>query len=93
MSLILAINTASKESALALVEKNLSSGDSGGVLAEQSWASNANESQKLLPGVLEMFKETGRGWEDLDEVFVVEGPGAYTSLRVRVVIANAIAWQ
>ncbi len=84
--LILAINTASKESALALIEDSR-------VLAEHSWASNANESQNLLPGILEMFEKTGKKWGDLEEVFVVNGPGAYTSLRVGVVIANAIAWQ
>lgn len=84
--LILAINTASKESALALIEK-------GEILVERAWASNANESQKILPAILEMFKATGRTWSDLDEVFVVNGPGAYTSLRVGVVIANTIAWQ
>ncbi|MBT5016947.1 tRNA (adenosine(37)-N6)-threonylcarbamoyltransferase complex dimerization subunit type 1 TsaB [Candidatus Peregrinibacteria bacterium] len=86
MSLILAINTASKKSALALIKDST-------VLAEHSWESNANESQNLLPGVLKMFEKMQKKWEDLDEVFVVKGPGAYTSLRVGIVIANAIAWQ
>ena len=84
--LILAINTASKESALALVQDDQ-------VLTERAWASNANESQKVLPGILEMFAENDLTWDDLDEVFVVNGPGAYTSLRVGIVIANSIAWQ
>lgn len=84
--LILAINTASKESALALIQD-------GCVLVERAWLSNANESQKVLPTILEMFKESKCVWTDLDEVFVVNGPGAYTSLRVGVVIANTIAWQ
>jgi hypothetical protein len=84
--LTLAINTASKQSALALIKDS-------SVLIERSWESNANESQKVLPGILEMLTEKNLTWKDLDEVFVANGPGAYTSLRVGIVIANSIAWQ
>jgi tRNA threonylcarbamoyl adenosine modification protein YeaZ len=84
--LILAINTASKESALALIED-------GTVLGESSWMSNADESVKVLPGLQKLLADAGKEWEDVGEVFVVKGPGAYTSLRVGITIANSLAWS
>lgn len=86
MSLILAINTASKESAIALVEREA-------ILGEASWLSEANESEKLLPGIQELMIRSGKAWIDLNEVWVVCGPGSYTSLRIGIAVANSIAWS
>lgn len=83
--LTLAINTASQESALALIQDDR-------VLGEVAWLSNANESTKVLPGLEELLNQAGKTWEDLTHIFVVKGPGAYTSLRVGITIANGIAW-
>ena len=85
MSLIIALNTASKESALALLQDDR-------VLGEVTWLSNANESTKVLPGLEELLKNAGKTWEDLTHIFVIKGPGAYTSLRVGITIANGMAW-
>lgn len=90
MSLILAINTASKETAVALVEGKPPDAT---LLTEQSWVSEANESQKVLPAIQEMLQKTDKTWEDLSEIFVVKGPGSYTSLRVGITIANTLAWK
>jgi len=83
--LTIAINTASQESALALIQDDR-------VLGEVAWISNANESTKVLPGLEELLKNTGKTWEDLTRIFVIKGPGAYTSLRVGITIANGLAW-
>ena len=87
--LIIAINTASsaaeRKSAIALIEM-------GKVLGEESWYSNRNESERILPGLDRLLKENGKSWDDVGGVFVVKGPGSYTSLRVGITIANTIAW-
>lgn len=83
--LLLCLNTASKQSAIALLENNR-------VLAETAWISNANESEKLLPGLEQLLTDSGKTWDDLTHIAIVEGPGGYTSLRVGITVANAIAW-
>ena len=84
--LTLAINTASQESAVALIHE-------GVLLGEVSWESAANESKKVIPSAEKILKEADKAWQDLTHVFVVKGPGSYTSLRVGISIANALAWQ
>ncbi len=84
--LVLAINTASQESAVALLSADA-------VLGEETWPSNANESQKVLPAIEQLLEENSKKWADLTGVFVVRGPGPYTSLRVGITMANAIAWK
>ncbi len=96
--LIVAINTASqkqeRESAIALLYFNDFSADTSSrtVLGEESWHSNRNESERVLPGLDRLLKEQKKSWDDVEGVFVVRGPGSYTSLRVGITIANAIAW-
>ncbi len=96
--LIIAINTASQkpgaQNAIALIEiVEIASGITAGtVLGEESWHSNRNESERVLPGLNRLLKEAGRSWENVDGVFVIKGPGSYTSLRVGITIANTIAW-
>lgn len=93
--LIVAIDTASLESAIAVLDINLDSSQSpslGKIWGEESWHSNRNESERVLPGLDRLLKEAGKSWEDVEGVFVVRGPGSYTSLRVGITIANTIAW-
>lgn len=89
--LIVAIDTASLESAIALLEGGDPSHPAK-ILGEESWHSNRNESERVLPGLDRLLKEAGKSWEDVGGVFVVRGPGSYTSLRVGITIANTIAW-
>lgn len=86
--LLVCLNTASKQSAIALLENN----GNNRVLAETEWVSNANESEKVLPGLEKMLADSGKTWDDITHMAVIEGPGGYTSLRVGITIANAIAW-
>lgn len=85
--LIVAIDTASLESAIAVLEIN-----PGRVLGEESWHSNRNESERVLPGLDRLLKEAKKSWDEVEGVLVVRGPGSYTSLRVGITIANTIAW-
>lgn len=83
--MIFALNTSAQETAVALIE-------SGAVLEESRWFSQNNESQKLLPAIEAMLKTRSKTWADLTKIVVVKGPGGYTSLRVGMSIANAMAW-
>lgn len=85
MPLILALNTASKESALALIEKDK-------ILGETAWISHADESVTVLPSIEQLLRNARKTWKDLIHVFVITGPGGYTSVRVGITIANGIAW-
>lgn len=86
MTLTIMINTASRENAVALL-------NNGQVLGERAWPSNADESQTILPKLEELLDQEGKGWNDVQRVVAVTGPGSYTSLRVGITIANAIAWS
>lgn len=85
MALILALNTASKENGIALLTEER-------VLEETNWISESNDSLKVLPEVVKLLDQVGKGWRDLTHVFVVKGPGGYTRLRVGITIANTLAW-
>lgn len=86
MTLTLAINTASQENAVAILMD-------GRVLNERGWRAQANESQTVLPAVEELLEQEGKAWKDVQRVVAVSGPGSYTSLRVGITLANAIAWS
>ena len=85
MSLILAFNTASKESGIALLTQER-------VLEEITWISESNDSLKVLPEVMKLLEQAGKSWQELTHLFVVKGPGSYTRLRVGITIANTLAW-
>ncbi|KKT74672.1 MAG: M22 family peptidase [Candidatus Peregrinibacteria bacterium GW2011_GWA2_44_7] len=85
MSLILALNTASRESAIALLNEH-------GVLEEVTWESQSRGSEQVLPRLEEMLALYGKNWKDLSSLVVVKGPGPYTSLRVGISIINSMAW-
>jgi tRNA threonylcarbamoyl adenosine modification protein YeaZ len=85
MSLTLALNTASRESALALFE-------AGTIVEEVTWESQSRGSEQVLPRLEEMLARHGKTWKDLSRLVVVKGPGPYTSLRVGISIINSMAW-
>jgi tRNA threonylcarbamoyl adenosine modification protein YeaZ len=91
MSLILAINTASQENALALIEGEIS-GDKR-LLNEISWKAQHSEAEELLPSIMALLEKEKKEWKDLSALVVVAGPGPYTSLRVGITMANTISWM
>ena len=81
----LAINTASSKTAIALFEKR-------GLIAQDSWQSQNDEAEKLMPNIDALFKNNKLKYEDIEKVLVVKGPGSFTGLRVGVTVANTIAY-
>lgn len=86
--IILAINTASSKTAIALLQKD-SDGEIS-ILGEKSWQSANDEAEKLMPEIDALLAD--RSFSDIEEVFVVRGPGSFTGLRVGVTVANTLAY-
>lgn len=91
---VLAINSATKKTAIALLEIPEAVRSAAGtvapkahVLFEKSWKSNRDEAEKLLPQVAAILKKG-----NVQKIFVVDGPGSFTGLRVGVTIANTLAY-
>ena len=49
-------------------------------------------SSKLLPIIDSGLKELNLTLNDIDKVFVVNGPGSFTGIRVGVTVAKTIGW-
>ena len=49
-------------------------------------------SSKLLPIIDNALKEHNLKLENIDKIFVVNGPGSFTGIRVGVTVAKTIAW-
>lgn len=78
---ILGINSALPYTEIAVV-------GGGKTLFYEGWKSDFNEAEKLLPALKRALKQS----RELDKVFVVEGPGSFTGLRVGITIANTLAY-
>ncbi len=81
----LSIDTASGIASVAVSD--------GGVLqAEVTWQCHRNHSVELLPTIDRLLTQAGTTKEDLAAVFVCNGPGMYTGLRVGVSTAQGLAY-
>lgn len=61
------------------------------VFASESWTQSRSESSLLQPSIIKLLDEAGWKLEDIEEVFLVTGPGSFTAIRVGVIVAKAIA--
>ena len=84
--LILAIDTATEQGSLALVE-----GDR--VLGEYALTTPGTFLQHLLPGVEALLSGTGCTFSDLGALAVSAGPGNFTGLRIGLATAQGLAWS
>lgn len=84
--LALGIETATSMGSVALVD------DGAGVLAEHSLNSKASHSERLLPSIDGLFKETGKRLDDCAVVCVSRGPGSFTGLRIGLATAKGLAY-
>jgi len=49
-------------------------------------------SEVALPKIVEMFNKNNLSPKDVDKIFVVNGPGSFTGIRIGVTIAKVYAW-
>lgn len=82
--MFLAINTASSETQIALLNQGHE------LIAEQKWLSQNNEAEKLMPEINQLCQDQGVELKKIKEVLVIRGPGSFTGLRVGVTVANTI---
>ena len=84
MTRALAIETAGRESSVALV-------DGGAVVAEATFPGGMRHAAGLLPLIDSLMR--ARGWRpaDLAEVYVSAGPGSFTGLRIGITLAKTLA--
>lgn len=79
------IDTCSKELVVALY-RNLD------VISYFEEESDNNLSVKLLPKIDEMLKNCNLSINSIDKIFVANGPGSFTGIRIGVTTAKTIAW-
>ena len=53
---------------------------------------DSDMSSKIMPIVDNGFKSINRNINDIDRIFVINGPGSFTGIRIGVTIAKTIAW-
>ena len=49
-------------------------------------------SSKIIPIIDKGFKECSLNIKDIDKIFVVNGPGSFTGIRIGITIAKVYAW-
>ena len=80
----LSIDTSTRNASVGLFKK-------GQILQEINWFSQKNHSVELLPNIKHLFDESGEIQGDLKSVFVVNGPGSFSAIRVGVSVAKAMS--
>lgn len=81
----LAINTATALNSIALLSETA-------LIDEKNWQGERNQAEVLQPHISDLLTKNNLQWQDITHLIVVKGPGAFTSLRVGIVAANAIAF-
>lgn len=82
--MILAIDTATRWTGLALHDGNT-------VVAEHGWRSVNRQTVEMAPAVQRMLRRADVGVEDLQAIAVSLGPGSYTGLRIGLGLAKGLA--
>ena len=79
------INTSSFYMSLAILED-------GKLLYKKEEEILVDMASKIIPEIELSFNNVSFGLEDIDKIFVVNGPGSFTGVRVGVTVAKTIAW-
>jgi tRNA threonylcarbamoyl adenosine modification protein YeaZ len=62
------------------------------LITERYWSGDRQQAEQLLPGISELLTEQQLEWSDLSAIQVANQGGSFTSLRIGVVTANALAY-
>ncbi|MDP2737021.1 MAG: hypothetical protein Q8O59_04570 [bacterium] len=84
--MILYINTTQN----SLIEISLKNKNK--LIAVKKFKSHRTQAEKLLPGIDKLFKSSKLKLNDLSSVEIENRGGSFTSLRIGVVTANALAY-
>ena len=79
------IDTASSRIILAILEDDK-------IVYEKNVENDMNLSTRIFPLIDEMFQKTNIHPSDVDRIYVVNGPGSFTGVRIGVTIAKTMAW-
>ena len=82
--LVLGIDTSTKTTAVGLWDEN-------GLVAEISGKAHIEHSERLLIQIKTLFEFGGRGFDELEGIGAVVGPGSFTGLRVGIATAQGLA--
>lgn len=88
LPLILAIDTASSCSSLALTRGSVTGGQ---VVASLVLNSSVTHSRRLLSALDWLLAETGTNWQDVAGLGVSLGPGSFTGLRIGMATVKGLA--
>ncbi len=86
MSLLLLIETATTSCSVALAAN-------GGVIALREINQRNVHAEVITVYIDELFKQTGRQYQQLDAIAVSSGPGSYTGLRIGVSTAKGLCFS
>ena len=64
---------------------------SGEAVAHRTWRADRNHSVELAPAIRAVMSEAALSASGLEAVFVARGPGGFSSLRVGIAMAKALA--
>ena len=84
--LALGIETATWMGSIALVD------DREGVLGELNIKSTSSHSERLIPSIDRLFKDTKKSLEECEVICVSIGPGSFTGLRIGLATAKGLAF-
>ncbi|MDZ7798205.1 MAG: tRNA (adenosine(37)-N6)-threonylcarbamoyltransferase complex dimerization subunit type 1 TsaB [Patescibacteria group bacterium] len=80
----LIINTANRNKIIVAI------GDNKNIIKE-SLETSFHESEKLIPLIKKVLKKAKKQLKKIKKIIVVTGPGPFTSLRIGIGVANALA--
>ena len=79
------INTSSFFMSIAILED-------GKVLYQKEEEMLTDMASRIIPEIEQSFKNVTFELENIDKIFVVNGPGSFTGVRVGVTVAKTIGW-
>ena len=86
---ILAVDTSSKNCSIAIVE--FSDESSYKIIGLENSDNEKTHSQKLMPLVDKLFKETDLNLKDIDYLACCIGPGSFTGIRIGIATVKAFS--